>query len=390
MLDVLKLIREARPNWIICVLIGEEGPLVAKIRSLGVIVEVLSFPLAVRSLGEGRAGLAESKRGWLSKGKRLTSWLRASSGVVVYGWKLQRRLRQLRPDLIHSNGMKMHLFGALFKPGRVPLLWYLHDYLSNRVTMKPLLQRLASRCTLVVANSQSVADDIRVALLHGPPVQAVYNPVDVSRFKPDGPRLDLDVLSGLPSALPGIVRIGLVATFAYWKGHEVFLQAAAMVSGAARFYVIGGPVYATAGSQRTLEELRSMARSLGVEEKVGFTGFVDDVPAAMRALDVVVHASTEPEPFGLVIIQAMACGRATVISAAGGAVELVEPEVSTLTHQPGNVTGLAGALERLVADPGLRTQLGVNGRRRVEEQFTASQMAARLVPLYEALARKDR
>ena len=73
--------------------------------------------------------------------------------------------------------------------------------------------------------------------------------------------------------------------------------------------MIGGTLYQTEGSQYDLEDLRRLAANLGLEGRVGFTGFVDEPAAAMRALDVVVHASTQPEPFGLVIAEAMAGGR---------------------------------------------------------------------------------
>ena len=322
----------------------------------------------------------------VAKAARLAGWLKAAGGVLWYGWKLRQRLRQLRPDLLHSNGMKMHLLGAVAKPKRTPLIWHLHDYLGSRPAMKPLLRRLSSRCALVVANSQSVARDVRAALPGGPAVAAVYNAVDLDVFQPAGPTLDLDRLAGLPPAPAGTVRVGLVATFAFWKGHEVFLRAAAATPGASRFYVVGGPVYATAGSQRTTEELRAVARSLGILERTGFTGFVEDVPAAMRALDIVVHASTEPEPFGLVIAQAMACARAVVISEAGGAAELVEPEISALTHRPGDAAGLALAMGRLIASAELRARLGEAGRRQAAERFTTRRMAGQIAGLFRELA----
>ena len=109
-----------------------------------------------------------------------------------------------------------------------------------------------------------------------------------------------------------MVRIGLVATFARWKGHARFSTRSRRLpeSLPVRGYVIGGPVYETAGSQVSLDELRAAVAALGLEGRVGFTGFVEDAAQAMRALDVVVHASTEPEPFGLVIAEAMACARA--------------------------------------------------------------------------------
>lgn len=382
-------LREARPAWSLHIVAAEDGPMVAKARAIGVCAELLSFPPALRAFGENRqqAPTGTGSTGFFgigSKTRRLTGWCRAGIGVLRYWWKLRARLRQVNPDIVHSNGMKMHLLSALAK-GDASLVWHLHDYLGARPAMKPLLRRLSSRCQLLIANSESVAADARRVLPARLPVRAVYNAVDPDVFTPEGSALDLDKLAGLPPAAPGTVRAGLVATFAFWKGHEVFLRAAAACRSVRpiRFYVIGGPVYATGGSQYSVEQLRGIANELGLGDRVGFTGFVEDVPAAMRALDVVVHASTEPEPFGLVIVQAMACGRAVIVSAGGGARELVEPETDALVHAPGDTAGLSNALTCLASDTALRTRLGTAGRAKVRQDFTRTRMAEALVPLYE-------
>ena len=109
-------------------------------------------------------------------------------------------------------------------------------------------------------NSGSVADDVRSVLGEARSLRRVHNAVDTSVFRPDGPALDLAAASGLAPDR-GLVRIGLVATFARWKGHEVFLDAIARVARQhpVRGYIIGGPVYQTVGSQCSLEELKAYA-----------------------------------------------------------------------------------------------------------------------------------
>ena len=132
---------------------------------------------------------------------------------------------------------------------------------------------------------------------------------------------NLDALAGLPPAAEGTVRVGLIATFSRWKGHDTFLRAVASLPASVRIrpYIVGGALYDTDGSQYSAIELRRLAATYGLADRVGFTGFVESADQAMRALDIVVHASTSPEPFGLVIAEAMACGRALVTSATGGA-----------------------------------------------------------------------
>jgi glycosyltransferase involved in cell wall biosynthesis len=155
-----------------------------------------------------------------------------------------------------------------------------------------------------------------------------------------------------------------------------------------RPYVVGGPLYDTAGSQYTLDELRALAGSLGLDGRVGFPGFAERPAAAFRALDVVVHASTQPEPFGLVIAEAMACGRAVVTSASGGAAELVTNNVDALTHAPGDVAGLAAAIERVTADATLRHRLGDAARARAERSFDPDVFSRAFIDLYSKVARQ--
>ena len=117
--------------------------------------------------------------------------------------------------------------------------------------------------------------------------------------------------------------------------------------------VIGDAVYETEGSQHSRAELEALVRHLGIADRVGFTGFVTRPEAALRSLDVVVHASTSPEPFGLVIVEAMATARAVVMSLAGGAAEIVTPGVDALGHVPGDVNGLAARITELAASLGI-------------------------------------
>jgi glycosyltransferase involved in cell wall biosynthesis len=224
-----------------------------------------------------------------------------------------------------------------------------------------------------------------VTLGGGLPVTRIYNAVNHREFSPDGGALDLDALAGLPPAEAGTVRIGLIATYGRWKGHATFLDAVRRVSPSARCraYIIGGALYDTAGSQYTRAELEGLIESSGLAGRVGLTGFVDRPAAAMRALDVVVHASTQPEPFGLVIAEGQAAGRAVIVSAAGGAEELVTDGVDALTHAPGDAGGLARAIERLATDGALRTRLGIAARQSAVRRFDPDVFTRAFIDVYQ-------
>jgi glycosyltransferase involved in cell wall biosynthesis len=380
--ELLAGLRESHPSWSLRLIVASDGPLVSRVEALGVPVEVLPFPASLARLGDWGMG-----KGPWARLMFLTSCAAAALPALGYLRRLRDRLHSQPPDVIHTNGFKMHLLGTWARPEGSAVLWHLHDYVSRRSVMARLLRREAHRCSAVVANSKSVAEDVRQVCGREIAIHPVWNAVDLERFSPAGPRADLDALSGLPRT-DDVLRVGLVATFARWKGHRTFLEALAMLppSLPVRGYIIGGPVYETQGSQTTVPELRALVTALGLETRVGLTGFVPDSAVAIRALDVVVHASTEPEPFGLVIAEAMACGKPVVASRAGGARELTESGVNALGHEPGDAAGLARRIEELALDGDLRQRLGRAGRSTAERYFSRGRLASELTPVYQSLS----
>jgi len=375
--ELLASVRAAEPEWELSLILGEDGPLATQAREIGVKVMVLAFPPALAKLGDARDGFLATLR----------SLLKAAWATATYSRRLARAIEPTSADIIHTNGFKMHLLGAWARPRHTPLVWHIHDYVRSRRLVSRLLRLFSGACTMAITNSQSVAADLS-ALLPDLRVVTIYNAIDLKRFAPVGSKLDLDARAGLAPAAAGTVRVGLVATLARWKGHRVFLEALSRLASEMpiRGYVIGGPIYQTDGSQWSLAELKQEANRLGLAGVVGFTGFVDDAAAAMRSLDIVVHASTEPEPFGMVIIEAMACEKALIASHAGGASELFIDGEDALAHRPGDAETLASEIRRLAGDTELRQRLGKAGRAKTERLFHGSRLANELLSAYRGLA----
>ena len=390
LLDLAASARAGAPEWRISLVSPGLGALAHEAQRLGIEVHSLPFPATLARLGDST--LVGSGRDAASVARVAARAVRASAGTARHVSRLRALLRRLAPDLVHSNGLKTHVLTAWARPAHSALVWQLHDYLSPRPAMARLLRALASRCDVAVGVSQSVSADARATLGERVAMAVVLNAVDLARFTPEGTRLDLDATCGMPAA-GGVVRIGLVATAGRFKGHETFLRAIAQLPREldVRAYVVGGAIYKPQGSEVSLEELRALARTLGIENRVGFTGFVSAPEQAMRALDVVVHASTAPEPFGLVIAEGMACGRAVVTSALGGAAELVRAGQDALTHAAGDPASLAAQLERLAREPSLRARLGEAARRSAEQRFDRARLVGEWRPLYaSAIERRAR
>ena len=374
LLTLLRAFRRLEPAWRITVIAPASGPLLDACAAAGIGGRVLPFPAAISRLGEsGATGRLSLTAGSVRALVGLPGYVRAVRGAIA----------DAGARVIHSNGLKMHVAAALARPAGVRLVWHLHDYVRARPFSAALLRHLVGRTGAVVATSDSVLDDARAAFGGRGRLRRIHNAVDPEVFRPDGGALDLAALSGMPSA-GGLVRVGLVATFGRWKGHDVFIDALARLQrrDAVRAYVVGGPVYETVGSQWTTDELRRRAEARGLADVLGFTGAVADVPAALRGLDVVVHASTQPEPFGMAIAEGMAAGRCVVAVRDGGAKELFADGVTAVGVPPRDAVALAAALDEVIDRPALRAELGARAREAALERFAPPRMAAEFREAY--------
>jgi len=358
--SLLRLVEHLDPAEVLAtVVLGEEGPLGDRLRAAGVPVVVCALDASLR---ERRKDSLDG-RGLANPGS-----IALAAGAVL---RLRRVFRELEAEIVHTNSLKAHVLGGL--AGRLAgarVLWHVRDHLAEPYLPRAAVRavRLAARVVpnAVVAVSESAARTVPrrdVAVVH----QAV-----------DLPPLD-DVRRN------GTLRVGLVGRIAPWKGQDVFLAAAAQVARAfpnAEFVLVGSPLF---GEEDFEHELRATADRGDLRGRVQFLGFRDDVHAVFRELDVAVHASTQAEPYGNVVVEAMAAGKPIVASAAGGVLEIVEDGRTGVLVPPGNADALAAALVRLLGNPAERDRLGSAARRCVEERFSLGEDTAAITRLYRQL-----
>jgi glycosyltransferase involved in cell wall biosynthesis len=165
-----------------------------------------------------------------------------------------------------------------------------------------------------------------------------------------------------------------------WKGQHVFLEAFAKAfpNGPEEAVVIGASLFEANGYELDLK--RQVAAS-AIEGRVEFRGFRNDVEDELLRLDVLVHASIIPEPFGQVVVEGLAVGLPTLATDAGGPAEVITDGVDGLLYPPGDAEALAQALRRLAADPALRRRLGAAARLRARD-YTADRIAPQVMAVY--------
>jgi glycosyltransferase involved in cell wall biosynthesis len=297
-----------------------------------------------------------------------------------------RLIRSLRPAIVHTNGTKMHLLGTLAaRMAGVPVVWHIHDFLVPG-TWERLLALLGRRMKVrVVANSEAVRRSLEPMGLC-PQTVCIPNGVDLNRFHPKSDGLGVRKEFGLS---PDTRVVGLVGILAPWKGQDVFLRAAALIHAkqpATRFLIVGDEIYKTAGHGTFRAQLEQQVAQTGLKQVVTFTGYRDDMPDIIAALDIVVHASVQPEPFGLVVLEAMACGHPVIATNGGGVPEVLGTDGACgLLVPPNNSNALAAAILRLLEDTARRASMGRAGRRRAQELFDIRLHAQHVQRLYDSI-----
>jgi glycosyltransferase involved in cell wall biosynthesis len=300
--------------------------------------------------------------------------------ILPYVARLYRLARRAGVELIHhNNGLDVRAV-VLAKLLGVPLVAYQRgdEYQS------PTVRYLSGLVDTYIANSEATRRNLLKLGVSGDRVTTLYPPVDLERFDPSADASRQRAELGLGDR---DLCFGIFGSLLKWKGHDVFLKAARRVIEAvpeARALIIGE---APDGSTEYREELRGLARELGIARRTVFTGFRRDVPEMFQLLDVVVHASVSPEPFGRVIAEGMAMGRPVVAAGAGGPLEIIEHGRTGLLVRPDDPEALAGAIVTLLGDRALARRLGDNARVAAEARFSPEAHARSVEGIYELTLR---
>jgi glycosyltransferase involved in cell wall biosynthesis len=287
-----------------------------------------------------------------------------------------------RVEAIHVNsyvpGNYARLAAALMQ---VPLIidhW--HGFTRFSAKRRFICRFLARVTDLSIAVSQGVKDYLVKEIgLDPAKVRVVVNGVEVAALDAARPGPDVRRDLGLPEGAP---VVGLVGRLDHWgKGHKELFAAMAQIRERHSVHAL------IVGGGRRLEEVRQAAADLGLADRVHFLGPRADVPDLLNAMDIFVLPSYS-EGLSLALLEAMAAGKPVIATAVGGTPEVVTDGVNGLLIPPRDAGALAGALERLLADPAWAKELGAHARAHVRERYSLDRLGREMNEIYEQLARK--
>lgn len=293
-----------------------------------------------------------------------------------------QHMAAIRPDLVHLNdtvGVSRAGVLAAWRLG-LPAICHLRALDERNHFDRWLSRSLAGYICI------SHAVDAHQRTLGGrvAPSWVVYNGLDLADM--DQPVDVAEVRAELGLGCEDLV-VGCIGRLVEWKGQRVFIEALARLAPECprlRGLIVGG---AEADGQAYVQALQELVHRLGLDEVIRFTGFRKDVPRVLRAMDVMVHASSLPEPFGRVLIEGMAAGVAVIGTNAGAVSEIIEDGVTGLLVPPGDAVAMAGAIACALGNPQQREQWVRAARQVVEQRFTMQVYVSGVERVYEDLLR---
>ncbi len=328
------------------------------------------------------------------------------AGYITAISKASRRIADIARaghiDLIHANNDMAQVYaGEAAARADVPCVWHARDVLK----LGPLGQRLSEKASLVIAISEAVAEHLAKSGVDRSKIRVVKNGIALGPFE----ELDLEKARSSARAELGLAGGAFVAgtagIFVPWKRHEDFIRAfgklcemevadhlecpegpgseqvevARIVP--ARGVVFGADIFGE--NDRHESDLKRLADELG-GERIVFPGWREDLAGLLPALDVFVSAS-EGEPFGRVIVEAMAAGVPVVATDSGGKREIVQDGETGLLVPQGDVGAIAEALYELRHDSEKRASMGRAARTAAFERFDVRRVAREVEALYDEI-----
>ena len=264
---------------------------------------------------------------------------------MPYLFRLLRLAVRIKPDVIHGNNEPASNREAMLVARilKIPYVQHVRGSLTHVAPHSWMLQSVA----IFIPVSRWLAGDLLKLGVPAFKVRQVYDAVNL-----DGGEAHNSVNTDLRKKLalpPDAVVVAMIGMLVSWKGQDLFIKAVKDITSTeqnAAFLLVGGTP--ERGDQEYAESLHRLADELGIADRVHFLGKIDELATLLPQIDVVVSASTEPEPLGLVMLEAMNAGCIFVAPAFGAATEVVSDQVNGLLFKPRDFESLARVIGRAI------------------------------------------
>lgn len=314
---------------------------------------------------------------------KLASIANYAANIIPYALRLCALVKREQIDLIHLNNEPINNMAGVIAARMcgIPCVSHVRGWVMWN---SPMSRRLYNSVDHVITVADWVRESVLALGMSENRVQTINDGRILDEFlRP----LDLDKTRESLGVEPGQLAVGMVGLLIPWKGHQVFLDAAEILQRThpeCILLVIGD---APANYNEYGKGLLVQARERSLFN-VRFVGRRGDIPDVMRALDVVVHASIEPDPYPNVVIEGMAAGKPVIASELGGPPEMINHLVNGMLLEPNNPIVLAESIGSLLDKPELRSSLGDEAKKTAFAKWSIHNHICQVEKVYDNLLDK--
>ncbi len=353
------------------VMFYEDNPLIGKFRELAIEVVVYDH----YSPSDGRI-------------RNLSDFVKFLPRLVrdvLWGhFKVIKKLDEINPDIVHLNNSYAVNHDWVLACKRRGVKIIAHD----RGTRPPasLQTRFFVRfLDAIISVSDSYLKYVTEQKLKPKTACRIYNGLDVTEFADHYHLESKKQIRRNLNVSNGDILIGMVGNIDYWKGQIVLVKAMSLVVKEFKNVKVALVGKTARGAAKYEEEIRACISQHGLNDNIIFTGYREDIPALLNAFDIFVHASVEPEPFGRVILEAMAMKKPIVATNAGGPPEIIVDGKSGLLVPMDDERAMADAILIYLDDRQKADELGINAWTRLQDKFSTEKMVSAIEDIYQKI-----
>jgi glycosyltransferase involved in cell wall biosynthesis len=347
-------------------LLLEDGPFHKVLKDEGVKVNVIPTPKSLLNI-------------------RTSSGLNSLTALPAL-WQTAQQIAHTAKgfDILYANSQKAFIAAGLATfIGTPPLVWHLRDIMTAKhfsaVNRRIAITLANLRAAQVWVASQATADAFVLAGGRQELVKVMYDGIASDRFD----RVSVDEIDSVRQELR--IRdqplVGLFSRLSYWKGQHVLLEALRELPNVHGLFV-GKELF---GEDEYVAKIQALASVPELVNRVHWLGFREDIPALMRACDIVIHASTEPEPCARIAVEGQLAQRPVIASNAGGMPEIIEDGVTGCLVSPGDAKALASTIQKLFNNPDIAHRIAQQGQKSAQTKFSPSRCLGELDKTMESL-----
>ena len=300
--------------------------------------------------------------------------------LVLYKayYAIKRLVKEKNIELVYSNTTAVLAGAFVAKKMGIKHIWHIHEIIEKPIWLYHFMGRLINKYSDTVIVVSEAVKKSWGRFVAPKKLQLIYNGIDYSPYLLSSGKLRKELV-----ITDDIVVIGMIGRVHYWKGQDYFLHIAAHLSRkytALRFVMIGD---AFPGYEYLYEELATIKRTENIEALVYDLGYRTDVAELLHGFDILVLPSTLPDPFPTVILEAMASGKPVIATHHGGALEMINDQVTGLLIPIHDVEKASLVIEELIGNKERRIQMGEAGRKKVLTRYSLEAFENKMIKVLE-------